>query len=244
MNLLSEYLLLPSGIIAVLTMLGFIAWLIPRFRRMAIAPLSAAVLLYLVLGSGPMAFWIMSHLEYAYPPGQETVTGKAPDTMVVLSGYAKVNPLIPISGHVNVSSGFRVLEAARIFHRTRRMTVFISGNDEVPLIMRDLLVDMGVPEKSITTDAVSFNTYESAVNLRDRLMGKRFYLVTSAGHMPRAMGVFQKQGLEPVPAPTNYLSTPSVRDWSMLSNGQHLAISDLGVHEYLGLIWYRLLGRL
>lgn len=244
MNLLSEHLLLPSGIITVLMMLGIIAWWTPRFRRMAIVPLSAAVLLYLVLGSGSMAFWIMSHLEYEYPPEQEAATGKAPDTMVVLSGYAQANPLIPISGQVNVSSGFRVLEAARIFHRTRKMTIIISGNDEVPLIMRELLADMDVSEKSITTDIISSNTYESAVNLRDRLMGKRFYLVTSAGHMPRAMGVFQKQGLEPVPAPTNYLSTPSMSSWNILPNGQHLAISDLGVHEYLGLIWYRLLGRL
>lgn len=242
MNLLSEYLLLPSGIIAVLTVLALVAWLIPRYRRMAVVPLSAAVLLYLVLGSGLTAFWIMSHLEYEYLPGQEAVTGEAPGTMVVLTGYAKANALIPLSGHVNASSGFRVLEAARIFHRTRRMSVIISGNDEVPLIMRDLLAAMGVPEKSITTDAVSYNTHESAVNLRDRLMGKHFYLVTSAGHMPRAMGVFRKQGLEPVPAPTNYLSTPSMRDWNILPNGQHLAISDLAVHEYLGLIWYRLLG--
>lgn len=244
MNLLSEYLLLPSGIIAILTLLALVVWLIPRFRRLAVVPLFAAVLLYLVLGSGATAFWIISHLEYEYPSGQEVVTGEVPEAMVVLTGYAKANALIPLSANVNATSGFRVLEAARIFNRARGMSVIISGNGEVPRIMRDLLVAMGVPEKFITTDAVSYNTYESAVNLRERLLGKRFYLVTSAGHMPRAMGVFRKQGLEPVPAPTNYLSTPSMRDWNILPNGQHLAISDLAVHEYLGLMWYRLLDRL
>lgn len=244
MNLLSEYLLLPSGIIAVLTLLALVVWLIPRVRSMAVIPLFAAALLYLVLGNGLTSFWIMSHLEYEYLPGQEVVTGEVADAMVVLTGYAKANASIPLSANVNATSGFRVLEAARIFNRARRMSVIISGNGEVPMIMRDLLVAMGVPEKFITTDTVSYNTYESAVNLRDRLMGKRFYLVTSAGHMPRAMGVFLKQGLEPVPAPTNYLSTPSMRDWNILPNGQHLAISDLAVHEYLGLMWYRLLDRI
>lgn len=244
MNLFSEYLLLPSGIIAVFTVLALIVLLIPRYRRLVVVPLSAAVLIYLVLGSGITSFWMMSHLEYEYPPGQETTTGEVPDTMVVLTGYAKADALIPLSANVNTASGFRVLEAARIFNRARRMTIIISGNDEVPLIMRDLLIAMGVPEKFITTDAISYNTYESALNLRNRLKGKRFYLVTSAGHMPRSMGVFRKQDLEPVPAPTNYLSTASMRDWNILPNGQHLAISDLAVHEYLGLIWYRLLGRL
>lgn len=244
MNLFSEYLLLPSGIIAVLTVLALIAGLIPRFRRMAVVPLIAAALIYLLLGSGITAFWIIAPLEYEYLPGQETITQEAPDTMVVLTGYAKANALIPLSANVNTASGFRVLEAARIFHRAGRMNVIVSGNDEVPLIMRDLLVALGVPEKFISTDAISYNTYQSALNLRDRLHGRRFYLVTSAGHMPRAMGVFRKQGLDPVPAPTNYLSTPSMRDWNILPNGQHLAISDLAVHEYLGLIWYRLLDRL
>lgn len=244
MNIFSEYLLLPSGVIAVFAALALIAWLIPRYRRLAMVPLSVAMLTYLVLGSGITSFWIMSHLEYEYAPGQETLTGEIPDTMVVLTGYAKADAQIPLSAHVNTASGFRVLEAARIFNRARRLTVVISGNDDVPLIMRDLLIGMGVPEKFITTDAISYNTYESAVHLRDRLKGKRFYLVTSAGHMPRAMGVFRKQGLDPVPAPTNYLSTPSTRDWNLLPNGQHLAISDLAVHEVLGLVWYRLLGRL
>lgn len=244
MHLFSEYLLLPSGVIAVLSALAFIVWLIPRYRRLAIFPLSVAMLTYLVLGSGITSFWLMSHLEYEHPPRQETLNGETPDTMVVLTGYAKADAQIPLSAHVNTASGFRVLEAARIFNRARRMTIIISGNDDVPLIMRDLLIAMGVSEKFITTDVMSFNTYESALHLRDRLKGKRFYLVTSAGHMPRAMGVFRKQRLEPVPAPTNYLSAPSMRDWSIVPNGQHLAISDLAVHEYLGLIWYRLLGRL
>jgi len=241
MKFLAEYLLLPSGIIAVLAVVAVVCMSVPRFRRGSAVLLSLALLMYLVFGSGLTAFWMMSTLEYEYPPGQETVSDPVPDTIVVLTGYAKVNNLVPISSHVNASSGFRVLETARIYHRGQRQSVIISGNDEVPLIMKGLLSGLGVPDKRITTDTVSYNTHESAVHLREQLQGKRFYLVTSAGHMPRAMGVFLKQGLEPVPAPTDYLSSFSMRDSNILPNGQHLAISDLAVHEYLALIWYRLL---
>jgi len=244
MKLLSEYLLLPSGIIALLTAMVPLALLIPRFRRWALLPALAVMTMYLVFGSGLTSHWLMSKLEYKYPPAQDNVVNSAPDTMVVLTGYAKTNPQAPLSGHVNGSSGFRILEAARIFHKAQRMLVIISGDDDVPVIMRDLLAGLGVPERQVDVDTVSYSTYESAVHLQERLKGKRFYLVTSAGHMPRAMGVFLKQGLDPVPAPTNYLSSPSLHEVNPFPNGQHLAVSDLAVHEYLGLIWYRLLGRL
>lgn len=244
MKILSEYLLLPSGIMAVLSLLALAAVFTRRFRRVAADLVIAAMLLYVVFGSGWMSHWLMSHLEYQYPPSQEAAGSAVPDTMVVLTGYAQSSPGMPLSGQVNPSSGYRILEAASIFHRTRHMTVVISGDDEVPKIMRDLLVSLGVPAKSVVTDSVSYSTYESAVNLRERLRGKPFYLVTSAGHMPRAMGVFRKQGLTPIPAPTEYLSAYSVRDWNVQPNGRHLAISDLAVHEFLGLVWYRLQGYL
>jgi uncharacterized SAM-binding protein YcdF (DUF218 family) len=244
MKLLSEYLMLPSGIITVLVVLAIGAWVAPRLRRVAVGLLSAAMLMYLVFGSGLTAFWVMSYLEFDHPASQDVEDGVMPDTIVVLAGYAKAYDQMPITGYVNASTGFRLLEASRIFHRTRRQMIIVSGSNETPVIMRDLLAELGVPGKQIVIEIESANTYESAVNLREQLKGKRFYLVTSAGHMPRAMGVFLKQDLEPIPAPTDYMVSSSMRESNLLPNGQHLAISDLAVHEYFGLIWYRLLGRL
>ena len=38
------------------------------------------------------------------------------------------------------------------------------------------------------------------------IVGKdKFILVTSASHMLRAMALFRKQGMEPIPAPTDYM---------------------------------------
>jgi uncharacterized SAM-binding protein YcdF (DUF218 family) len=239
-----ELVLMPSGLITLLVILAGALYFLFKRRRLAGYAIAFAAMGYLLLGSGLVAFWLMGHLEYEYPPGQDVQGSAVPDTMVVLTGYARADDRIPITGHVNSSSGFRLLEAARIFARTRRMTVIISGNDEVPVIMGNLLVELGVPRANIVTEQESNNTYESAVHLRERLAGKRFYLVTSAGHMPRAMRVFLKQGLQPNPAPTDYLSSASLRDSNVVPSGQHLAISDLAIHEYLGLLWYRFLDRI
>lgn len=235
---------MPSGLITLLAVSAGVMYLVFKRRRIAAYASAFAALVYVVFASGLTAFWLMSHLEYEHAPGQDVKTVAAPDIIVVLTGYARADDRIPITGHVNSSSGFRLLEAARIFVRTRRMNIIISGNDEVPIIMRDLLVQLSVPQDRIITDQESSNTYESAINLRNRLAGKQFYLVTSAGHMPRALRVFLKQGLQPIPAPTEYLSSASLRDSNILPSGQHLAISDLAIHEYLGLMWYRFMDRI
>lgn len=244
MKQLIEFFLMPSGLITALIVAAAISYFWFKRTRIAAYAIASAALIYVVFGSGLTAFWLMGHLEYTYVPEQD-IKGVAPiNTVVVLTGYARADERIPITGYVNSASGFRVLEAARIFARTRKMTVIVSGKDEVPVIMRDLLAELSIPPANLITDQLSTNTYESAVNLRERLIGKRFYLVTSAGHMPRALRAFLKQGLQPVPAPTDYLASASLSDSSIVPSGQHLAISDLAIHEYVGLMWYRLLGRI
>jgi uncharacterized SAM-binding protein YcdF (DUF218 family) len=72
--------------------------------------------------------------------------------------------------------------------------------------------------------------------------GVIFLLVTSAGHIPRAMGVFRKLGMNPRAAPTYYLTR---RNWlavQYLPSPLHLQYSDLAVSEYAALFWYRLNG--
>jgi uncharacterized SAM-binding protein YcdF (DUF218 family) len=74
--------------------------------------------------------------------------------------------------------------------------------------------------------------------------GEKFILITSAGHMPRAIGAFVKAGMDPVPAPTNFMSVRERRFMDYLPAPHHLVYADLAVHEYLGMAWYRLTGKM
>jgi uncharacterized SAM-binding protein YcdF (DUF218 family) len=60
--------------------------------------------------------------------------------------------------------------------------------------------------------------------------------------MPRSVGVFRKQGLNPLPAPTDYMSRKNYMAISYLPSPLHLYYSDLAVHEYLGILWYKIRG--
>ena len=79
---------------------------------------------------------------------------------------------------------------------------------------------------------------------------RRVFLVTHAWHMPRALEVFEKAGVDAVPAPTGFVHKDPIRagfgfedrstygDW--LPNAGALLKSYFALHEYLGRVWYRL----
>lgn len=239
-----EFFIIPSTLIATLVIASVLVLAVLKRYRLGVSILAVASICYLALSSGVVASMLLRPLEYRHAPAQEQAAAGRVSTIVVLTGYARTSSGVPITGHVNNASGFRVLEAARLYQRNRRARVIVSGTANASVIMQELFIQLGVAPNHVSTDAMSNSTYDSAVNLRERLAGVSFYLVTSAGHMPRAMAVFEKQGLRPLAAPTDYLSSKDLRNASLLPSGQHLYVSDLAVHEYVGWLWYKLLGRI
>jgi len=69
-------------------------------------------------------------------------------------------------------------------------------------------------------------------------------LVTSAAHMPRAVGVFRREGFYIQPYPVDW-RTRGREDWAVpfrwASSG--LARVDAAAHEWVGLVVYYLTGR-
>jgi uncharacterized SAM-binding protein YcdF (DUF218 family) len=118
--------------------------------------------------------------------------------------------------------------------------ITISGNEDVPLLMKELMISLGVKEGLIIVENRSRNTFESAVNLKSLMVNREFILVTSAGHMPRSLLSFRQMGMNPAPAPTDYLAKMGPFDGNFLPNVNSLVRSDLAVHEYFGMLWYSL----
>jgi uncharacterized SAM-binding protein YcdF (DUF218 family) len=75
--------------------------------------------------------------------------------------------------------------------------------------------------------------------------GERWLLVTSAMHMPRAVGVFQKAGFAVDAYPVDYQTTGTGNLWTLpsaLMGG--ISITDRVVHEWIGLLAYWITGRI
>ncbi len=96
----------------------------------------------------------------------------------------------------------------------------------------------------------SRNTLENALYTR-RMVGAGdgakgpYLLVTSAWHMPRAIGVFRRAGFEVAAYPVDYRTAGGAMRWRPFSSiHDGLELSDLVVKEWAGLFAYWLLGRI
>jgi uncharacterized SAM-binding protein YcdF (DUF218 family) len=232
-------LVLPSNICFLLIVAGVLLSLLARTRKAALLCLTSAGVLLMVFASGKTATLLMSPLEYAYPRVADHGAARA---IVVLSAYAADDPLMPLSSRPNPSGLYRVVEAFHLWQQCRDCRVLMTGSSPTTEVMAQLLVSLGVPHSQVQVDNAAANTAASATNVRRLLGDTSFFLVTSAGHMSRAMAVFTKSGMQPLPAPTDYQLPKAVAhaDWRL--SAFHLQCSDLAIHEYIGLWWYRLRG--
>jgi uncharacterized SAM-binding protein YcdF (DUF218 family) len=230
-----KYLILPSNAVTMGAIASFVLSLFRPARTWALYSGIVALALYLILGAGPVSFLLLGNLEYQTP--RATTSDKA-GTITVLAGYAEHNAGHPLSSQINSASASRLLEALTLSRSAPDSTVIISGGGEVPVIMRDVLVASGIPLSRIKVDTESYSTFESAKHLAPILGETPFLLVTSAGHMPRAIGVFRKAGTLPLPIPTHYLTQRNWLATQYLPSPKHLEYSDLAISEYAALIWY------
>lgn len=110
-------------------------------------------------------------------------------------------------------------------------------------LLAETAILLGVDSAYIKILTNSENTLSEA-NTYINTFGKtsQLILVTSAAHMPRAMYLFQKAGLNPIPAPTNFLIKNSGNKgfWFWLPYSKKIQQMEIAMYEHIGLIWYKL----
>ena len=62
--------------------------------------------------------------------------------------------------------------------------------------MKDFAMERGIPSEDIFMDHAGFSTYDSMYRARDVFCAKKVIIVTQAYHLPRALYVAEKLGLE------------------------------------------------
>jgi uncharacterized SAM-binding protein YcdF (DUF218 family) len=147
----------------------------------------------------------------------------------------------------------RVVEAWRVFKLTDAEWIISSGaasvreNSPVPtsVVMRDALVQLGVPSSRILLDSSSFDTHEEAVMIAPMLRARniqQIILVTSAVHMPRSVGAFRALGMDTTPAIAP--DPGAFRGWAetYLPSRRGLSFSSQLAHELVGLPYYWIRG--
>lgn len=240
----------PSNVLALLVVLGailsFTRW--RRAGRRLAAAGGTVVILLVVL---PVDSWLIMPLEGRFPP--QDLPARV-DGVVVLGGGV-YEPPIPTLGGAQLNSRADRLAALIILARRypQAEIVYTGGNAtlrgdrarEADLV-RGLLAELGFEPGRVRFERDARNTYENAVytkRLADPQPGETWLLVTSAMHMPRAVGAFRAAGWSAVPFPVDFTTR---QEFELLYLGTtlsgRLSGIDAAAHEWIGLFAYRLLG--
>jgi uncharacterized SAM-binding protein YcdF (DUF218 family) len=119
-----------------------------------------------------------------------------------------------------------------------------SGKRPYADVMRQVLINSGVPEAMVWTERESLSTHENAVFsgriLREHQI-QRIVLVTEAKDMLRAERCFLKEGFTVIPYAVGISRPSSVVD-TILPSWKTIAANERTLHEVAGYFWYRLRG--
>jgi uncharacterized SAM-binding protein YcdF (DUF218 family) len=171
--------------------------------------------------------------------------------IVVLGGGATSDPDLPPAQRASRATLARAVEGVRLHRLLPEAKLVVSGAavlgggadaDAMAAIAREL----GVPQAGIVVDAVSVDTESQARMMRQLVKGERCIVVTSAAHMRRSLALFRKAGLDALPAPTHFLSqrNASLSLGDFFPRAGHIDGADVAAHEYLGLAWARMTGKI
>ena len=241
---LKGLLLPPAGNL----LLFALAWGLRRRRRPALALAALAGITLFAAASPWMATFLASGLETApaFPLDNPTTS---PVEAIVIPGTGRYTSAPEYGGVDTVSP--RTLERLRYAARVQRKTGWpiatVGGaplDDETPegaLMAQALDQDFGVQVRWI--EQASRNTAENARNARRLLDVDTILLVAQAMDMPRARMMFESAGFTVVPGPVGFLNRAGPSEFNVFDyfpDAGALALSRIALHEYLGLVWYRL----
>jgi uncharacterized SAM-binding protein YcdF (DUF218 family) len=142
----------------------------------------------------------------------------------------------------------RAWEALRLYYEIPNAKIITSGYASgyiMPEAIRtaNILYQIHIPKEDIIIHPNPKDTKEEAIEIKKLLGEEPFILVTAAHHMPRAMALFQKEGLHPIAAPANDPSYNTI-DLFSIPNGGNLQKTEIAWHEYLGTLWSKLRGQI
>lgn len=244
----------PSNFLLALALLGLLLKTFNRWPVTGIRLVWLAVFGLVVCGMSPAANWLILPLEERFPRPDNI---ESVDGIIVLGGAVDTVVTGGRGDTALTTSGERITIAARlasaipdalVIHTGGKGVIIQSQATEAEGAAR-LFEDFGISPGRVILEDASRNTWENAVltkKLIEPRPGQTWLLVTSAYHMPRAMGVFEKAGWTGVTAyPVDYRTRGS-EDRGLWFSGASKGLRrfDLAFREWLGLLVYRTTGRI
>jgi uncharacterized SAM-binding protein YcdF (DUF218 family) len=244
---------LPSNLLISLGLAG-VMLMMTRHARLGRRLAVASLVLIAIAGWSPLGNALILPLEERFPPWD---AARGAPTGIISLGGAFDTVVSPARGEIALNEAAERLTAmADLVRRYPQAHIVFSGGSgrliyggatEAELAVR-LLESFGIPKQRIIVENKSRDTDENARFTKELLQPRqdeRWLVVTSAHHMPRAVGCFRAAGFPVAAFPVDYRTRGAAdlrRPFATLGDG--LRRTDTAVREWVGLAVYRLTGRM
>jgi uncharacterized SAM-binding protein YcdF (DUF218 family) len=199
-------------------------------------------------------------LWWEVPPIVPASITETYDVGIVLTGGMTSNIESSDSQIFTDKQADRFLQPLRLYKMGKLKKILISGGNTDHVIMRkdvsnetmkvaQFLEEMGVKKEDILVEKKAKNTRENAlfsieILKKNPQLGNKYILFTSAYHLPRASGCFQKEGVTITPFGTAYKSKARSFTFENLFMPKETSMVDAFylTHELLGYLVYKMAG--
>ena len=220
---------------------------------------TSGLLFIFILSLPPVADLLVSPLESRYQPlypsarlqlALAAAAAPRPRWVVVLAGGHVPDERVPATDQIGDSALSRLVEGIRLHRELPGSKLLLSGGLGGKVKHADVLgavaITLGVAPADMELHREGRDTEEEAASIAPKVGKEPFLLVTSASHLPRSAALFRRRGLQPIPAPAHHmgLDTPGVQLDDFFPSPGALQTVNAGMHEYIGMIWSKLRGRM
>jgi uncharacterized SAM-binding protein YcdF (DUF218 family) len=242
----------PLSLLLLLLCVG-LALLWWRRTRLAASAFALAALLLGVTGFTNLGYILIQPLEDRFE--RPVAMPDDVEAIVMLGGATLARPSSARQTAELNDAGDRLTATLWLAGRYPQAKVVLSGGsgllsgetESEAVTAARFFASFGISEDRLILEGDSRNTDENVALSREFLDDSEgaILLVTSAFHMPRAIGLFMAQDLDVIPWPTDYRSPGPMGFWIDIANPvQNISVSTVAIKEWIGLAIYRWTGRI
>lgn len=251
--------LMPLPLSLALIVAGSCLLGLTRWKKTGRALALAGITWLVVCSNAGVGTWLVRGLESRYP-AQPAFTADAPPPaplarcayVAVLGGGHSVVAGWPANQQLSDSALARIVEGVRIVRQLPAARLIVSGpsdsRDEGPThasLLREVAVSLGVSRDRIIEIDTARDTEAEAVAIAAITRGAPVAVITSAWHMPRALALCRRQGIDALACPADYEGRPPELRWTDFAtwNIGGLERSTKAIYEHIGATWSHLRDR-
>jgi uncharacterized SAM-binding protein YcdF (DUF218 family) len=239
----------PSHILVLIFLAGVVSAFFKRPRLSKRLLLSGATAV-LVITYTPLGKWAIAPLELRFPAPSELADV---DGIILLAGSEQVTRSIyynepHLNSHASRFTAFFLLAerfpTARLVHSGGgKLLEQHGGSASQQSIATEILAATAITLGRMIFEPDAANTCDTPRLVKTIVQprpGDHWVVVTSAHHMPRTIACFRAEQWHVTPYPGDFKQIPV--GFGLPSLAGNLRLLDDATHEWLGLIYYRLLG--